>query len=35
MKKSFFMKSAFNKINAKYAVNIDINMECDVFDYMK
>lgn len=28
------MKSAFNKINAKYAVNIDTNIGCDVFDYM-
>lgn len=32
--KKFFMKSTFNKINAKYAVNIDTNMGCDVFDYM-
>lgn len=32
--KKFFMKSAFNKINAKYAVNIDTNIGCDVFDYM-
>lgn len=32
--KKFFMKSAFHKINAKYAVNIDTNMECDSFDYM-
>lgn len=32
--KKFFMKSAFNKINAKYAVNIDTNMGCDSFDYI-
>lgn len=28
------MKSAFNKINAKYGINIDTNMECDSFDYI-
>lgn len=32
--KKFFMKSAFNKINAKYAVNIDTDMGCDSFDYI-
>lgn len=32
--KKFFMKSAFHKINAKYAVNIDTNMGCDLFDYI-
>lgn len=32
--KEFFMKSAFNKINAKYAVNIDTNIGCDSFDYI-
>lgn len=32
--KSFFMKSAFNKINAKYAINIDTTMECDSFEYL-
>ena len=31
--KKFFMKSAFSKINAKYALNIDTTMGNDVFDY--
>ena len=29
--KKFFMKSAFNKINAKYGINIDTNMGCDAY----
>lgn len=32
--KKFFMKSAFKKINAKYAVNMDASMGCDTFDYL-
>lgn len=32
--KKFFMKSAFNKINAKYGINIDTNMGSDSFDYI-
>ena len=32
--KKFFMKSTYNKINAKYAVNIDTSMGCDSFDYI-
>lgn len=32
--KKFFMKSVFHKINAKYAINIDTTMGCDVFDYI-
>lgn len=32
--KKFFMKSAFSKINAKYAVNIDTTMGNDKFDYI-
>lgn len=32
--KKFFMKSAFNKINAKYGINIDTNMSCDSFEYI-
>ena len=31
--KKFFMKSAFSKINAKYAVNIDTTLGHDSFDY--
>lgn len=34
MWKKFFMKSTFTKIKPKYAVNIDVNMGCDVFDYI-
>jgi predicted transcriptional regulator YdeE len=32
--KKFFMKSAFNKINAKYGINNDTNMGSDSFDYI-
>ncbi len=32
--KKFFMKSAFNKINAKYGINIDTNLGCDSFNYI-
>ena len=32
--KKFFVKSAFNKINAKYAVNIDTTMGSDLFNYI-
>ena len=32
--KKFFMKSAFSNINAKYAVNIDTTLDCDLFDYV-
>lgn len=32
--KKFFMKSAFSKIKAKYAINIDTNIGCDSFDYI-
>lgn len=32
--KKFFMKSAFNKINAKYGINIDTNVGADSFDYI-
>lgn len=32
--RKFFMKSAFTKINPKYAVNFDANIGYDVFDYI-
>lgn len=32
--KKFFMKSVFNKINAKYGINIDTNLGCDSFNYI-
>lgn len=32
--KKFLMKSVFNKINAKYGINIDTNMGADSFDYI-
>jgi AraC family transcriptional regulator len=32
--KKFFMKSAFSNINAKYAINIDTTLGCDLFDYV-
>lgn len=32
--KKFFMKTAFNKIEPKYAINIDTNMGSDSFDYI-
>lgn len=34
MWKKFFMKNVFNKMEPKYAVNIDSNMGSDVFDYV-
>ncbi len=32
--KKFFMKTVFNKINAKYAVNIDTTLGSDKFEYV-
>ena len=32
--KKFFMKSVFSKVNAKYAVNMDLAMSNDSFDYL-
>lgn len=32
--KKFFMKTTFNKISPKYAINIDTNMGYDSFDYI-
>lgn len=32
--KSFFMKSTFKNINAKYGINIDSEMGCNEFEYM-
>ena len=34
MWKKFFMKSAFSKINPKYAVNVDTTMGGETFDYI-
>lgn len=32
--REFLVKSAFNQIKPKYAVNIDADMGCDLFDYI-
>lgn len=32
--KKFFMKTVFNKINAKYAINIDTTLGSDTFEYI-